>query len=206
MRKPSGIIIAALICFSITIAFAGESLKRAAMNLGSEDADTRREASEQLIDGGRASVPILLSVLTDGIERARKEAALVLGAIGDDRATGALVSSLDDSDSDVRWAAIWALVKIGQPSVTDLINSFENDAPVANAGAEIALARIGNPAVPGLIFASQSKNANVRRRSARLLGRIGDPTGVGALKKLLHDENQAVRAEASTALTKITED
>ena len=206
MRRMLANIILAFVFVSMTCALAEESLDNAIIDLGSEDADIRRQASERLIEAGATSVPSLISILSTGSAVVGKEAALVLGAIGDARAVKPLVAALDDGDGDLRWAAIWALVQIGQPSVADLINSFENGASDANAGAEIALAKIGQPAVPQLINALASKSTNIRRQSARLLGRIGDPTSAEALKKLLQDENQAVRSEASLALTKITEE
>jgi HEAT repeat protein len=163
VKKVLGTILAVFFWLFLSSAAAAENLEGAIADLGSEDPDKRRTASELLIAAG-------------------------------------------SGDADLRWAAVWALVRIGPPSVSDLVSSFETQSSEANAGAEIALAKIGKPAVPQLISALNNKNPRVRRHSARLLGRIGDPSSAPALKKSLQDQNEDVRNEASIALTKITEE
>jgi HEAT repeat protein len=206
VKRVLGNFTAVILWIFISSALAEVSLDGAIADLSSGDPDKRRIASELLIAAGSKAVPPLIQTLESGHSSATKEAALILGAIGDARAVKPLVAVLEDRDADLRWAAIWALVRIGSPSVADLINSFENSQADANAGAEIALAKIGKPAVPQLISALDNKNARVRRHCARLLGRIGDPKSAPALKNLLQDQNEDVRNEAAIALTKITEE
>jgi HEAT repeat protein len=206
VKKVLGTILAVFFWLFLSSAAAAENLEGAIADLGSEDPDKRRTASELLIAAGSEAVPPLNQALQRGNSSARQDAALILGAIGDTRAVKPLVAVLEDRDADLRWAAVWALVRIGPPSVSDLVSSFETQSSEANAGAEIALAKIGKPAVPQLISALNNKNPRVRRHSARLLGRIGDPSSAPALKKSLQDQNEDVRNEASIALTKITEE
>lgn len=206
MKKLIGTICLILFGLGFTSTVASQSPDQALQDLNSPDADLRRQASERLIEAGSASVAPLIDLLQNGNSSVRKEAALILGAIGDTRAVKPLVNSLKDNNSDVRWAAIWSLVQIGSAAVAELIQSFDNGGPGADAGAEIALSKIGAPAVPQLVEALESENTNIRRHCARLLGRIGDSSSTAALRKLLQDENQAVRSEASIALSKIAKE
>ena len=64
----------------------------------------------------RAAVPNLLLVLSDHEELwPRAKAAYSLGAIGDTRAKGALITALKDTEGNVRSAALDALVSLKEP-------------------------------------------------------------------------------------------
>lgn len=58
-----------------------------------------------------AAVPLLM-LLDDTVPRVRSAACRALGAVGDERHTGAVRALADDEDDDVRWAAAAALDRL----------------------------------------------------------------------------------------------
>ncbi|MBM3472541.1 MAG: tetratricopeptide repeat protein [Armatimonadetes bacterium] len=57
----------------------------------------------------------LIPLLADPVRGIRRSVAVLLGRIGDGAAVSALVQALDDPALEVRTAAMWALVRLGQP-------------------------------------------------------------------------------------------
>jgi HEAT repeat protein len=76
------------------------------------------------------AVAVLLPLLGDREEFARREAAYALGIVGDPAASSELVRSMtSDKDHEVRSAAAAALGKLGDPSVVDALNSVLDRPP-----------------------------------------------------------------------------
>jgi HEAT repeat protein len=79
-------------------------------NLVSKDGLVRQKARRMLVLMGKPAVAPLIKVLQESkADQARWEAAKALGAIGEIRATPALVKALEDSDPGVAWLAAEAL-------------------------------------------------------------------------------------------------
>jgi HEAT repeat protein len=104
----------------------------------------------------------------------------------------------------VRFEAIWALQRIGEPAVEPLIQALKDKDKVIRFGAADALGRIGDArAVEPLIQALKDEDYTVRAWAALNLGRIGDAKAVEPLTEALKDENDNVRHYAAEALEKL---
>ncbi len=131
-------------------------------------------------------VPGLIEALKNDDYLVRKNAAIALKRVGDERAVEALVEALN-------------------------YESWEDDYTVLTAVRENsaeALGMIGNKrAVKPLILAlSQDSDEEVRWKSAAALGRIGDLSSVNALIDSLTDESWAVRRNVTISLGDIGDD
>jgi HEAT repeat protein/pectate lyase len=127
----------------------------------------------------RVDVAKELGRLASDNAKTRRHAAAALGSAGPAaaRAVPALVRALADRDKYVR----------------------------RSAGG--ALASIGKPAVPALLDALGHDDASVRAGAARSLGAIGTESEAATqalLKVLREDENDGVRGEAMTALSRMS--
>lgn len=134
------------------------------ISMGKSAVEPLIQAMEEHIDQH-----VLLNMTLENIENAiriRKEAALILGEIGDVRAVEPLIRVLKDN-KDVREEAIHALGKIGDTR-----------------------------AVEPLIRALQDENSNVRGRAAEALGKIGDTRAVEPLSQTLKDYANGTRSFA----------
>ncbi|HEY4642143.1 MAG TPA: HEAT repeat domain-containing protein [Thermoanaerobaculia bacterium] len=103
----------------------------------------------------------------------RRYLALVLGKLGDRRATPTLLEGLRDNDAESRLYAIVALGQLHDPA-----------------------------AVPSLIAATRDDDKDVRKTAAFSLGEIGDPRAADALAPMLEDQVADVRFNAAIALSR----
>jgi HEAT repeat protein len=105
--------------------------------------------------------------------RIRRYLALVLGKLGDRRATPVLIEGLHDNDAETRLYTIVALGELRDPG-----------------------------AVPNLIEATRDDDKDVRKTAAFSLGAIGDARAVPALASMLEDQVPDVRFNAAIALSR----
>jgi HEAT repeat protein len=179
---------------------------------------------------GGAAVEPLLVVLSDRTPYMRKEAAEILGEIGDLRAVEPLINLLADEDILVRREAARALGRISDPrGIKPLITALKDKDSQVQKNATEALDRlewksknengkilylvgrqdwvecveIGAPTVESFITLLIDEDRRVRMKSADLLGKIGDPRAVEPLILLLKDEDIGVRISVARALGKI---
>jgi arylsulfatase A-like enzyme/HEAT repeat protein len=131
----------------------------------------------------------------------RREAAWLLGTLGDRSAAGALAHALDDTDSQLAAEAAVALGMLRDPAAAAALEALSPD-PSTDLGmrAAVALGRLGDAdAVPGLIAAARSgPTRRLRHEAIRLLGSLGDHRAVRPLLDLLPDLR--VRRQAIAAL------
>ena len=160
----------------------------------------------------------------------RREAAITLGEMGDERAIMPLIATLRDQEWNVREAAQDALVQIGSPAVEPLIKTLREyqirryviqvlgkikdervlDPLMAQLRNEEfkdfatqALVDVGLPAVERLTAVLNDKDKNVRKHAVLALGDIGIPEAVELLIEATRDEEWEVRIVAIGALEKI---
>ncbi len=189
---------------------------------------------KKLISLGRSdeirgsSVPALIHILKCGDQRMKREAALVLGEIGDRSAVPALIKALEDEDNEIRAVAAWSLERIGDASaVPALIGALRDKVRDVSDHAELALEEIfGKNAVwvlgkkdttvtPTLILALKDKDEKVRGFAAMGLGKIGekDPGKVNleAVQESFREfvigskDNVKARKEAAELYSQISE-
>ncbi len=139
------------------------------------------ELSRMLRQPGRPADPALVPEIISTLEwaanedpKVRRYLARTLGYLGDRRAVPALVSALEDPDTDTRLWAAEALGAIGDPAAR---------APLASL--------------------LSSRDRDLRKQAAHSLGSLGNPQARGDLQPLLQDEAVDVRWNAALALARL---
>ena len=137
----------------------------------------------------------------------RLDAAMALGTGAEPGAVGALASSLaTEPDFFVRETIVWALVRIGTPSV-DAVSALllHADAAVRTQAAH-ALSKLGDTRVsPMLRRALCDTSTAVVQKAAYALGVLKDMTAIPALVALLEHEAPELRNAVRDALTALGE-
>lgn len=149
--------------------------------------------------------------------RIRQYLSMVLGNLGDRRATPLLVDALNDQFPETRIYAALALGRLHDPAaVPPLVKTFASDEHDVRKAAAYALGEIGDPrAVEPLVAALNDPIADIRYNAAIALARFGDTRAIGVIREMLDrsrlDRVQGMRPEqkeqtmlaAIPALTKI---
>ena len=179
----------------------------------------------QLINAGEAKkypdladkVVAVYRASKDDDPRVRRYLSMVLGNLGDRRATPVLIEAASDKDSETRIFAVLALGRLRDPaSVPHLLQVFERDEHDVRKAAAYALGEIGDPrASAALAAALADPEADVRYNSAVALARMGDTRSIGVLREMLdrsrldkvehmrEDQKEATMLAAIPALMKI---
>ncbi len=119
--------------------------------------------------------------------RIRQYLSMVLGNLGDRRATPLLVEALGDRAPETRIYAALALGRLGDPAaVPRLIEVFSTDERDVRKAAAYALGEIHDPrALPALEGALSDPIADIRYNAAIALARYGDTRAIGVLREML---------------------
>lgn len=119
--------------------------------------------------------------------RIRRYLGMVLGQLGDRRATPILLDGLNDHDADNRIYALTALGELRDPaSVPRIAKAVADDDKDVRATAYYTLGAIGDPsAIPVLANGLQEEAPDVRWNAAIALARLGDPHALGTLREVL---------------------
>jgi len=178
-------------------------------------------------------IDIQVDLLKDPDWVVRREAAITLGEMGDERCVEPLCNALSDGDWQVREVAIEALGQIGSHAVEMLIKllrDWDVRKYAINAMGKIrdervldplmlqlkndefkedatnALVELGEPALERLIKALTDKDDNIRKQSVLALGRIKHADAIDPLIGMLADKDWFTRLTAAAALEAIGED
>jgi HEAT repeat protein len=138
-----------------------------------------RQAVVDLLDrlgDSRAVDPLIIVLKEDGYWVVRREAAKTLGKLGDARAVEPLFAAREDPDDTTRLAAITALGFLGKPAL------------------QLLIAAVKEP----------QKYWDIKQEAIKALGMIGDPVVVELLLDTLREPSLYVRAEAATALGRVS--
>lgn len=148
-------------------------------------------------------IPALLDALRSPDWRMRYEAVRGLGEVDDPAVLGALVSALDDADSDVRDGAVEALAGMGEAALPEVVEWLYSGTLNGREAAARALGLIAtSTALESLSGALHDESAWVRAAAVEALERCG-PGAVPALAGALKDDDGDVRRAAQAALTRI---
>jgi HEAT repeat protein len=168
----------------------------------------RGAAASALGDLGKVEgLAALEQALTDKIPAVRTSAAISLGELRDKRSVPLLKQALSDPNPVVQAAVLSALLRMGEP-IRDMMGAveglFQQQDPGTRSAVAKALGRAqgksGEVAVGILSDILSDPIPRPRIAAARSLGQIGGDTVVPILKRVLHDEDDAVRAAAGGAL------
>ena len=175
-------------------------------------------------------IDIQIDLLKDPDWVVRREAAITLGEMGDERCVEPLAAALRDGDWQVREVAIEGIGQIGSPAVEvllkllrdwdvrksaivalgkirdervlePLMQQLRNDEFMEDA--TDALVSLGEPALPGLIKALKDKEELVRKQAVIALGRIKSPEAIDPLIEMLQNKDWFTRLTAAAALEAI---
>jgi HEAT repeat protein len=120
--------------------------------------------------------------------RIRRYLSMVLGTLGDRRATPLLLDGLNDHDTDNRLYALMALGELHDPASTPAVAAvaaLDGERDIRKA-AFYALGAIGDSrAVPILVKGLDDETADVRWNAAVALARFGDRRALPALREML---------------------
>lgn len=119
--------------------------------------------------------------------RIRRYLSMVLGTLGDRRATPLLLGGLADTDTENRIYALMALGELRDPAAVPQIAAAAADQEKdVRKTAVYALGAIGDAsAVPALAKALEDQSADVRWNAAVALSRFGDKRALGPLREML---------------------
>lgn len=122
--------------------------------------------------------------------RIRRYLSMVLGNLGDRRATPLLLEALSDQDVETRIYAALALGRLRDPAaVPPLLRILETEERDVRKAAAYALGEIHDPrAVPALAAALQDPIADIRFNAAIALARFGDKRAIGVVREMLDRE------------------
>lgn len=175
-------------------------------------------------------IDIQIDLLKDPDWVVRREAAITLGEMGDERCVEPLAAALRDGDWQVREVAIEGIGQIGSPAVEvllkllrdwdvrksaimalgkirdervlePLMQQLRNDEFMEDA--TDALVNLGEPALPGLIKSLKDKEELVRKQAVIALGRIKSPEAIDPLIEMLQNKDWFTRLTAAAALEAI---
>jgi HEAT repeat protein len=123
----------------------------------------------------------------DDDPRIRQYLSMVLGNLGDRRATPLLVEALGDSHPETRIYAALGLGRLRDPAaVPALIAAVSADEHDIRKSAVYALGEIRDPrAVPALVQTLNDQTADVRYNAAIALARFGDTRAIGVIREML---------------------
>lgn len=178
-------------------------------------------------------IEIQIDLLKDHDWVVRREAAITLGEMGDERCVEPLCSALRDGDWQVREVAIEGLGQIGSPAVELLIKLLRDwdvrkyvitalgkirDERVLDPlmlqlkndefkdDATNALVALGDPSVPRLVKALKDKDEMVQKQAIMALGRIKSAEAIDPLIDMLTDKDWFTRLTSAAALEAIGDD
>lgn len=179
----------------------------------------------QLINAGAAKkypnlveqVSAVYRASKDDDPRIRRYLSMVLGNLGDRRATPLLVEALAEKDVETRLYAALALGRLRDPAaVPPLLTVFANDERDVRKAAAYALGEVGDPrAIEPLRLALTDPTADVRYNAAIALARFGDHSAIGVVREMLDrsrlsgvpgmrdDQKEATMLAAIPALLKL---
>ncbi len=162
--------------------------------------DARKASGEEAIP----EADISLADLSSSDWRKRAAAALQLSKNPNSESLPALANCLDDSDSDVRDAAVDALSYYGTDATSFILPHLESHQADTRTAAARTLGLIKDQsALAALHTALSDVSSWVRTAAANALGEIGSATSIPDLGKALSDSETSVREAAAAALNKI---
>jgi len=170
--------------------------------LKDEDSDVRRAAREALGQLGEGTLAQALGSVIDGASR-RQRACEALGQLGDARAVEALVQSLGDRNSGVRYAAFKALGQLGEGPLANALRALiEGKSDGAAQLKQLAVASNADVTIV-LLPLLRSGLDQARHGACKALGELGDLRAVDRLIDCLGDRDTDVRRAAVAGLRAI---
>jgi HEAT repeat protein len=174
--------------------------------LGGQSVNDRYIAEKALVRLGPPAVPFLVGALERGTPSAQREAALVLGRIGDAKAAPALRAALGLADGKARARAIEALRVIGDRGAAAAAAArLADDDPEVRGEAAGLLGDLGDASHADALRAALARETapGTRARIVCALAVLGDEEVVEHVLKLFEKGEQLEREAARDALRRL---
>ena len=190
-----------------------KAIERMVAGLGDRRGLLRLTFAESLGSVGSAAVPALCTAMCEHENvTVRRAAAKTLTLISDRRALPSLLKALlNDADPVVQGSAVGAMAMIGADAVEGLLEILvdPSNTPMQTGLASWGLSFVGARAPEALKEAARSPHARIRTAAIAALGdqiqNLGDEDARQLLTDALKDEDEDVRAEASTLMGKLND-
>jgi HEAT repeat protein len=173
-----------------------------------DDAELEKAAAETLVRlAGKDVDADLLRRLPQAQGKLKQVLIELAGQRQIGEALAAVASSLHDTDSGVRGAAVETIGIIGQdPQAADLVNLLkETNSSSERAGINKALlaisGRCGTSCIPHLRLLTQSRDSELHMIGLHALAVVGGPEALGAVKSAIENAEPAVQDEAVRILS-----
>ncbi len=151
--------------------------------------------------GDPATVADIIAAASSPDAAVRINAVFALGELRDTRGIGTMIARLGDERMDVSQTAVAALVKMGAPAISSLLEIVATPKHASLAGCVQVLGRLkAREAVRPLIDLLNDANPLVRRNATVALTEIGDPGAEERFVMLLSDADPVVRLYAGIGL------
>jgi hypothetical protein len=153
---------------------------------GALDPAVRRVYYDALLSMGPVSRPVIEAMIEDDNRFLVRDACVMLGEIGGERAVQLVTSALADTDPRVRTEALHALGELGDAEAGRLALGFMEDSDTnVRIAAAVAAGKLGLDRAlrPLLQLLEQEQEADQRVRLLLALGQLGDPGAVPAIEK-----------------------
>jgi len=172
--------------------------------LGKHEEPVSSRIAAMFIEGGAASVPLLVKNMRNENWRARFWSAEILGQVGDQRAERVLISALGDSSADVRSAAAKALGKTGTAAAVEhLVPLLKDEEWFVRCHAAWALGQLkAVDVVDELAKGLRDRSWWMRKNTLEALAALGD-SAIPALMHALEGDDRFARESAMEALQKL---
>ena len=190
-----------------------QAIERMVAGLGDRRGLLRLTFAESLGSVGSVAVPALCTAMCDHENvTVRRAAAKTLTLIADRSALPSLLKALlSDADPVVQGSAVGAMAVIGAEAVAGLLDVLVDPAnsPMQTGLASWGLAFVGAKAPEALREAARSSDARIRTAAIGALGdqiqNLNDQEARQLLQDGLTDEDEEVRAEATTLMGKLND-
>ncbi|MBN2349735.1 MAG: HEAT repeat domain-containing protein [Bacteroidales bacterium] len=83
-----------------------------------------RKAKKRFIDQGVKILPVMHTLMTSEFKTIRKEAIKIVEHIADKSSIPTAIETLKDSESEIRWIAAEALIRIGRSCIRPLLEAL----------------------------------------------------------------------------------
>jgi HEAT repeat protein len=182
-----------------------ESLAMLIDVLKSDELAASNAASGSLGNIGSPAVMRLIGLLDiSNSPRVRMLAARTLGVITDPRAIEPLAKTLDDESKEVRDAAAWSLVELGDARGAPwLASHYRGTSPNRKFVVQQGCAILGAAAVNIVVDLMRDEREAVRKDAGLLLFSITDRRAIAPLMRALQIEDDHVRTHVLRALVRL---
>ena len=190
-----------------------QAIEKMVAGLGDRRGLLRLTFAESLGTVGSAAVPALCKAMLEHENvTVRRAAAKTLTLISDQGALPSLLKALlNDSDPVVQGSAVGAMAVIGADAVEGLLQILvdPSNTPMQTGLASWGLSFVGARAPEALKEAARSPHPRIRTAAIGALGdqiqNLGDEGARQLLTDALNDDDDEVRAEASTMMGKLND-